>query len=250
VNAALGLVPARHERSLVLEALTLLAQSQADLEHAVGDQVAHAAQRVAAVERRCDEFDARLLSIDEHLQRLLLQLEPPPDPDIHDRLAQLQAHVERLSARERRPLVIEAWSRPPAAPNGPAPAPGPVPPAPPPPSRASEPAPTPSPRYRDAAPAPSPHADEPAPAPMSQASEPVARPLPQASEPAPAALSQAREIGQPGAPARALRTTAVAAPPSMWELLGPTPKDRTAIILMAIGLVAVIFAVLLQLRLP
>jgi hypothetical protein len=42
----------------------------------------------------------------------------------------------------------------------------------------------------------------------------------------------------------------VAAPPSMWELLGPTPKDRTAIILMAIGLVAVIFAVLLQLRLP
>jgi hypothetical protein len=107
------------ERALLLEALTLLVQRQAEAETTLTGQVAQTNSRVAQVERRGLDLEARLTDIDARLQHLATQVEP--DPELARRVAMLQAQVERLhgaAADER------------AAPQATAPAPQPVAPAP------------------------------------------------------------------------------------------------------------------------
>jgi hypothetical protein len=82
------------ERALLLEALTLLVQRQTETETALADQLARTNNRVATVERHCVELEARLADIDTRLQRLALEVQP--DPGLPQRVAVLQAQVERL----------------------------------------------------------------------------------------------------------------------------------------------------------
>jgi hypothetical protein len=85
------------ERALLLEALTLLVQRQAETETALTDQLARTNNRVTTVERRYIDLEARLGDIDERLRRLAIEVEP--DPGLRQRVVVLQAQVERLHSR-------------------------------------------------------------------------------------------------------------------------------------------------------
>ena len=82
------------ERALLLEALTLLVQRQAETESALTDQVARTNTRVANVERRGVDLEARVAGIDARLQQLATQVEP--DPGLSGRVAVLQAQLQQL----------------------------------------------------------------------------------------------------------------------------------------------------------
>jgi hypothetical protein len=82
------------ERALLLEALTLLVQRQADTESALTDKVARTNTRVANVERRGADLEARVADIDARLQQLATQVEP--DPGLASRVAVLQAQLQQL----------------------------------------------------------------------------------------------------------------------------------------------------------
>jgi hypothetical protein len=124
VHAADADATLARERALLLEALTLLVQRQAETESALADQVVRTTTRVANVERRGAELDARVADIDARLRQLATQVEP--DPGLPGRVAVLQAQLQELQ------LTRTAESTPPTPPPPTAPTEPPPPKSPPP----------------------------------------------------------------------------------------------------------------------
>jgi hypothetical protein len=202
------------ERALLLEALTLLVQRQAESDAALSDELARANTRVAAIERRSIELENRLVLLDERLSQLATEVEP--DPGLPRRLAVLQAHVERLGGQ---PTAEPPYS-PPAAPVPPVPArPMPASPAPP----------------VAARPAQMPPADVRTSRPAVRPSEPAEVPARGTEAPHPQAATDRRQALVPSGEA-------------LWERLGATNQDRASIVLIGAGVLVVAYAVLAQLR--
>jgi hypothetical protein len=107
------------ERALLLEALTLLVQRQAETESTMTDQVARTNARVVNVERRGTALEARVADIDARLRQLAIQVEP--DPGLASRVAVLQAqlqqlHVARIPDDEPEPLQSSVVTSAPPSP--------------------------------------------------------------------------------------------------------------------------------------
>jgi hypothetical protein len=201
----------KEEGNLLIEAVSLLVQRQRETESWVAEQVWQAEERAAAAEQRYAELEARLVGIEEHLARLVQDVEPRRgDTLVEERLARLREQVEGLKSVGD---GLTARSGPAVA----APAPQPVA------AHAREPEPTPAvePRYAGGEP----------------------RYAVAAGEPRYEPRYEARAVGG---------SHAVAASPgrsvSFWELLGPSPQDRAGVILIGAGAVAVVYAILTQLR--
>jgi hypothetical protein len=201
------------ERVLLFEALTLLAQRQSETEMTLVEQVNRNSSRIAAVEQLCTQLETRLADIDERLSRLAGAVHA--DPGLPQRVAMLQAQIQRLGRPADQP---PAWQ--PAI------------------------TPAPSPRLAQA---------DPRPAHLAAADLPPARasyvPVPQAPplrtdvpprQPASAAVS------------RRSRPVAYAAARSGDGLLerinAMTGQDRASMALMAAGVLVVGYAILAQLR--
>jgi hypothetical protein len=203
-----------HERALLLEALTLLVQRQAETESALIQQVGETNSRVAAMERRSRDLEERLAEIGERLQRLASEVEP--DPGLPRRVAVLQAQVERLHGRP----VDDALAPTPVA----QPA-----------HRVEEP--------RVRVEEPRVRVEEP----RARFDEPPARfdePSPRFEAPPPRReVHQVRSQAVP--PRRALLATSTG---TLWERLGATNQDRASLVLMGTGVVVVLAAALAQLR--
>jgi hypothetical protein len=212
---------AHDEDNLLIEAVSLLVQRQRETEAWVSEQIEQADERAASVERQYAALESRLASIEEQLDSLVREVDPGHgDAIVGQRLARLREQVADLrSESDGRPL----HSLPTAAPAEPQ-APQREPDAyrvPSSPTGVSE-----SDAYR-AAPPPS----VPAAPPLE-----TSRPAP---EPAPSASVAAAAPSAAGGSARA----------GLWELTGPTGRDRFGLALIGLGIVAVLYAVLTQLRL-
>jgi hypothetical protein len=202
----------QQEDNLLIEAVSLLVQRQRETESWLSDQMSQSEARASAVERRYGDLEARLVGIEDQLERLVRELEPPRNDPVSDlRLARLREQVEDLRS--------DTDGRP-----GPAPA-RPIPPP-------IEPVP----RYE-----PSPARYEPVPvrheAPRTVEPAPVRHEAPHPVEPEPVRTTEA-------APARA----PVPAESSVLEVMGPRPQDRMGFILIGIGLIVLLFALLTQLH--
>jgi hypothetical protein len=192
----------REEGNLLIEAVSLLVQRQRETEIWIAEQTGQAEERAAASERMYAEFEARLAGIEEHLARLMHDIEPVrEDLGVDERLERLREQVEGLKSsadgRAARSGALMAGS----------PAPAPIP------SRAAAPS-----------------------APLSAA--PV--PMP------PAPRRQPEAFSAPGAGAG----TGVGAGQgvSFWQLFGASRQDRFGLVLIGAGAVAVLYAILTQLR--
>jgi hypothetical protein len=187
----------KEEGNLLIEAVSLLVQRQRETEGWVAEQIWQAEERATATERRYAELEARLVGIEEHLSKLVHDVEPTAGGALDDeRMARLREQVEGLKSvgadgHTSRPAPVV----PPAA------------------------APTPA-----AVPAPTYDPD-------------VTRPMPIAPEP--------RYVEPPRARAAATSPQGV----GFLELLGATPQDRWGVVLIGGGAVAVLYALLTQLRL-
>jgi hypothetical protein len=262
----------KEEGNLLIEAVSLLVQRQRETEGWVAEQIWQAEERAAAAERRYAELEDRLGGIEEHLSRLVNELEPASggNAEVDQRLSRLREQVEDLKTvgTDGRPAVsprispiadaaqprsreVEGVSpsdeRSPQTPG-----------------RAA--------RYRET-PAPpelpdraARHPDTPAP------SELPGRGVRYADTPAPSELPghAARYADTPAAPelaAESARPTDRSAAPAtrlpsapragasrastdvgFLDLLGSSPADRWGAVLIAAGAVAVLFAVLTSLR--
>jgi hypothetical protein len=116
------------ERALLLEALTLLVQRQAETESTMTDQIARTNARVVNVERRGTALEARVADIDARLRQLAIQVEP--DPGLASRVAVLQAqlqqlHVARIPDDEPEPLQSSVVTSAPPSPTPTPPSPTP-----------------------------------------------------------------------------------------------------------------------------
>jgi hypothetical protein len=195
VPSDLSRTEVREEGNLLIEAVALLVQRQRETESWVAEQIWQAEERTAATDRRYAELDARLADIEEHLARLVHEIEPPRgDPAVDERLARLRAQVEGLKsgpATEPRPAHGAPIAVDPIAPVV---------------------------------------ADAPAREPESARSVPAAEPRYQRR----AVAAPAAGAGQQSVP--------------FWDLLGPTPQDRFGLALIGAGAVAVLYAILTQLR--
>jgi hypothetical protein len=179
----------REEGNLLIEAVSLLVQRQRETESWIAEQIWQAEERAAASERLYADFEARLAGIEEHLARLVHDVEPlRDDAGVDERLERLREQVEGLKsgadARTVRSTPINAGSPGAAHESG-----------------ASEP------RYGRRA----------------LSAGPVAAPRPR------------------GAPTSGQGV-------SFWQLLGPSPQDRFGLVLIGAGAVAVLYAILTQLR--
>jgi hypothetical protein len=192
----------KEEGNLLIEAVSLLVQRQRETEGWVAEQIWQAEERAAATERRYAELEARLVGIEEHLGRLVHDVEPAQgDTVVDERLARLREQVEGLKSVGTDGLPTRTVPI--------------VPPAP-------------TPVHR--APAePAPPAYEPE----------VTRPMPTAPEPR-YAERPAAQVAPP---------TAANQGPGFWELLGATPADRFGVLLIGGGGIAVLYALLTQLKL-
>jgi hypothetical protein len=182
----------REEGNLLIEAVSLLVQRQRETESWIAEQITQAEDRAAASERRYAELEVRLAGIEEHLARLLPDVEPlRDDAAVDERLERLREQVEGLrssgEARTLRPSPVPAAVAEPAL------------------DRESRP--TPEPRTLSMRPAPE------------------ARPRP----PTTVGVASGQSV-------------------SFWSVLGQTPQDRFGLVLIGAGLVAVVYAVLTQLR--
>jgi hypothetical protein len=181
----------KEEGNLLIEAVSLLVQRQRETEGWVAEQIWQAEERAAATERRYAELEARLVGIEEHLARLVQDVEPTAGDALDDeRLARLREQVEGLKSVGGDGFTNRA-----------APV---VPPS--------------------AAPSPAPAYDP-----------DVTRPMPTAPEP--------RSVEPPPKPA-AVSPQGV----GFLELLGATPQDRWGVVLIGGGAIAVLYALLTQLR--
>ena len=87
----------KEEGNLLIEAVALLVQRQRETESWVAEQIWQAEERAAATDRRYAELEARLEGIEEHLARLVHEIEPARgDPAGDERLARLREQVEGL----------------------------------------------------------------------------------------------------------------------------------------------------------
>ena len=178
------------EGNLLIEAVSLLVQRQRETEGWMAEQIWQAEERAAATERRYAELEARLVGIEEHVSRLVHDVEPAAGGALDDeRLARLREQVEGLKAvggdrytTRAAPVVPPASAATPATP----------------------------------------------------AYDPdVTRPMPTPPEP--------RQVERP----------VVGASPQgvgFLELLGATSQDRWGVVLIGGGAVAVLYALLTQLR--
>jgi hypothetical protein len=179
----------RDEGNLLIEAVSLLVQRQRETESWIADQICQAEERASASERLYAEFEARLAGIEEHLARLVHDVEPlREDIGVDERLERLRKQVEGLKSsadgRTARTSTVTAGL----------PAPSPAPEAP---------------RYNSERPASS--------------ARPAADPPPRTPPPSGQGVS-------------------------FWELLGSSRQDRFGFVLIAAGAVAVLYAILTQLR--
>jgi hypothetical protein len=266
----------KEEGNLLIEAVSLLVQRQRETEGWVAEQIWQAEERAAAAERRYAELEDRLGGIEEHLSRLVNELEPAPggNAEVDQRLSRLREQVEDLKTvgTDGRPAVsprmspmadaaqvssreVDAVSAPDdrslqtpnrAVRHADTPAPSELP------GRATRSADTPAPselpgrgvRYADT-PAPSElpgratrYADTPAPSESpAESTRPTDRSTGIVGAP-PAAVASAPRAGATGA------STDV----GFLDLLGSSPADRWGAVLIAAGAVAVLFAVLTSLR--
>jgi hypothetical protein len=87
----------KEEGNLLIEAVSLLVQRQRETEGWVTEQIWQAEERAAAAERRYAELEGRLSGIEEHLSRLVNELEPQRgDAHVDERLSRLREQVEDL----------------------------------------------------------------------------------------------------------------------------------------------------------
>jgi len=111
----------REEENLLVEAVSLLVQRQRETETWVAEQVWQAQERAAVTERRYAELEARLVDIEDQLNRLLREVEPGRSgADVEERLARLREQVEGLKsgpdgrpARTAQPVPVEPAAPPP-----------------------------------------------------------------------------------------------------------------------------------------
>src|SRR5205807_6153313 len=97
VASELSRTEVKEEGNLLIEAVALLVQRQRETESWVAEQIWQAEERAAATDRRYAELEARLEGIEEHLARLVHEIEPARgDPAGDERLARLREQVEGL----------------------------------------------------------------------------------------------------------------------------------------------------------
>ncbi|HLZ26373.1 MAG TPA: hypothetical protein VKV73_03545 [Chloroflexota bacterium] len=211
----------REEGNLLIEAVSLLVQRQRETETWIAEQIWQAEERSAASERLYAEFEARLAGIEERLAELMDDVElPREDAGVDDRLERLREQVEGLKSG---PDARAPRTNPPLAAT---PASG-----------------------ASAAGAASVRAtarETPGRDPEAFASAGAGRPV------------NARETRfgpEPRAPGARFgaasrgRTSVTRGPGvSFWDLLGPGPAERFGLVLIGAGAVAVLYAVLTQLR--
>ena len=199
----------KEEGNLVIEAVSLLVQRQRETESWVSEQIWQAEERAAETERRYAELEARLAGIEEHLARLVHDIEPPRgDAVVDERLERLREQVAGLKS--------EPDSRPAARSTGGG-------------ARTSSPA--------QPAGVETPLRD---PEPV----RPMASDEPPRYERAPTSeRASTSERAPQGAVAQAAGTGV-----GFWELLGSNPQDRAGVLLIGAGGVAVLYALLTQLR--
>jgi hypothetical protein len=178
VASELSRTEVKEEGNLLIEAVALLVQRQRETESWVAEQIWQAEERAAATDRRYAELEARLEGIEEHLARLVHEIEPARgDPAGDERLARLREQVEGLKLT---PGTAEQAAR--------------------------------------GGPAPSVSAESP-----------------------PTPVVERHTMAAPSAVASAPSVT-------FWDLLGPSPQDRFGLLLIGAGAVAVLYAILTQLR--
>jgi hypothetical protein len=104
----------KEEGNLLIEAVSLLVQRQRETEGWVAEQIWQAEERAAAAERRYAELEDRLGGIEEHLSRLVNELEPAPggNAEVDQRLSRLREQVEDLKTvgTDGRPAVSPRMS--------------------------------------------------------------------------------------------------------------------------------------------
>ena len=207
----------KEEGNLLIEAVSLLVQRQRETETWVAEQVWQAEERAAAAEQRYSELEARLVGIEEHLSRLVQDVEPRRgDAVVEERLARLREQVEGLkSAGDGLPSPRPVAAAAPVV-GGPAPAPM---------APEMPPATVAEPRYASAGVAPA-----------------VAP-----SGAGPGVAAAAAPTGA-GTAAVTVAPTATAPAPGFLELLGATTQDRVGVLLIGAGGVAVLYVILTQLR--
>ncbi|MBV9328751.1 MAG: hypothetical protein JO352_33995 [Chloroflexi bacterium] len=261
---------ATEEDSLLIEAVSLLVRRQRETEAWVAAQIAQTEARASADEQRYAALEARLAGIEDQLGRLLRRFQPSrTDGELDERLAGLRQQVRglRAEAQERSPLAADtptatvaiSQSAPPSAgghnhmtaassasnnalrsagsvqavaaagPRGAQRPPG---------------------GTDDAGPRAAEGASQPAArvaAPVAEAASPA--PVTQAASPAPVA-----EAASPASVGAAASPAPVGAAPGgrharVSDLLGATARERFGVVLIGVGVIAVVYAVLSQLRL-
>src|SRR6266849_2605466 len=89
------------EGNLLIEAVSLLVQRQRETEGWVAEQIWQADERAAAAERRYADLEVRLAGIEEHLSRLVQEVEPAHgDALVDERLSRLREQVEGLKTAD------------------------------------------------------------------------------------------------------------------------------------------------------
>jgi hypothetical protein len=193
---------AKEEGNLLIEAVSLLVQRQRETESWIAEQIWQAEARTNDTDRRYAELEARLANIEEHLARLVHDVEPSrQDAAVEERLTRLREQVEDLKSQ---PSDGRSTRSTPAM----APAPGPS-----------------LPPIAEAAATP---AQEPE-TPRHNAGGAERRPAPTTTAASASRVAAGASVG-------------------LWQLLGATPQDRFGVLLIFAGAVAVLYALLLQLR--
>jgi hypothetical protein len=209
----------REEGNLLIEAVSLLVQRQRETESWIAEQIWQAEERTAAAERLAAEFESRLAGIEEQLARLLYEVEPlRGDAAIDERLERLRVQVQSLrsSSDGRIPRTTPAF----AAPSGLAQSPPQTAPG------------------RDVAASYGSELESAGPA---ESARPVDVGEPRSEE-------RRGPSGRPAAEPRARAASASGQGVGFWELLGARPQDRFGLLLIGAGAVAVLYAILTQLR--
>jgi len=204
------------EGNLLIEAVSLLVQRQRETETWVSERLWQAEQRAGETDRRYAALESRLANIEAHLARLATDIEPAADDErvarLRDQLAGLRGQTLHATddTVSTRPIELFQISDPGAAkPSGGA--------------------------YvidNRATPAPTVAAPRPA--------------APAASVPPAVQTSTVTTAAAP--PAATVSTTSATRHVGFMETLGATPGDRAGVILIGLGGVAVLYALLTQLR--
>jgi hypothetical protein len=188
VASDLSRTEVKEEGNLLIEAVALLVQRQRETESWVAEQIWQAEERAAATDRRYAELESRLEGIEEHLARLVHEVEPTAGGPLDDeRLARLREQVEGLKS-----VGADGYT-----------------------NRAAP-------------------VTAPTPAATATYDPDITRPVPTAPEPRYAEPSRAVAASPQGV--------------GFLELLGATPQDRWGVALIGAGAVAVLYALLTQLR--